>query len=225
MKEKNISKRRKIAYGLLSAVLVLAVGALAVFFAIGPVSPDTEGKVPTESSKPDTSVDKPSDSVTPPGAEKPDDPSEDDPKEPVVEIITFLLPVSGGTAIKDYTDGTVVYSNTLGIYTGHLAMDFAGAEGADVIAAYGGTVESITTAYLKGTTVTIDHGKGLKTVYNSIEPIEGLASGQKVEKGQVIGKVSTNNKQEYKDGPHLHFEVWENGESISPLKYLTVEEK
>ena len=34
MKEKNISKRRKIAYGLLSAVLVLAVGALAVFFAI-----------------------------------------------------------------------------------------------------------------------------------------------------------------------------------------------
>ncbi|MBQ3166493.1 MAG: M23 family metallopeptidase, partial [Clostridia bacterium] len=75
------------------------------------------------------------------------------------------------------------------------------------------------------TTVTIDHGKGLKTVYNSIEPIEGLASGQKVEKGQVIGKVSTNNKQEYKDGPHLHFEVWENGESISPLKYLTVEEK
>ena len=46
-----------------------------------------------------------------------------------------------------------------------------------------------------------------------------------VKQGDVIGTVSENNKQEYKDGPHLHFEVIENDKNISPMKYLTVEEK
>ena len=69
------------------------------------------------------------------------------------------------------------------------------------------------------------HGNNLKTVYNSIEVKDGLVEGANVEQGFVIGYVSDNNRQEYKDGPHLHFEVWENGEKISPYKYITVSEK
>ena len=46
-----------------------------------------------------------------------------------------------------------------------------------------------------------------------------------VEKGDVIATVAEPNGKEYKDGAHLHFEVFENGQNIDPSKYLTLEEK
>ena len=127
--------------------------------------------------------------------------------------------------ICDYTATSVVYNKTLGIYTGHLAIDFSAKQGAEVKAVFDGTIESIVTTYLTGTTVTVAHANNVKTVYNSIDLPENLSIGQTVKQGDVIGYVSDNNKQEYKDGPHLHFEVYENNAKISPYKYLAISEK
>ena len=147
------------------------------------------------------------------------------PASPTVKEIAFVLPVENGEVMKEYTAASVVYNKTLGVYTGHMALDIGGADNANVLAAYDGRVESVVTSYLEGTSVTVDHGNGLKTVYNSIEVAEGVDVGKVLNKGDVIGTISTNNRQEYKDGPHLHFEVWENGSKISPYKYLTIDEK
>ena len=144
--------------------------------------------------------------------------------KPTVTVIVFDMPVNG-TIIKEYTGASVVYNQTLGLYTGHKAIDFLADEGTQVKCSYDGVVESITTSNLQGTTITVDHGNNLKTVYNSIEPIENLAQGQQVSRGEVIGTVSLNNRTEYKDGAHLHFEVIENGVKIDPQKYLLLEEK
>lgn len=229
MSDKVKSKKQRAIYYSLIAVMVLAIGLITVIaVAQNNKSNDlankdsnsvsdsnsTSDQKPDESSKPDP---------TPGDEDKPN--NEDTPNTPVVEVVSFIMPVVNGTLIKEYTDNTIVYSSTLGIYTGHMGMDFAGAEGAQVVAVYKGTVSEITTSYLTGTTVVVDHGNGIKTVYNSIEVNESLKQGDKVEKGSVLGVISTNNKQEYKDGAHLHFEVFENNEKISPLKYLTVEEK
>ena len=62
-------------------------------------------------------------------------------------------------------------------------------------------------------------------MYNSIEVNEDIVIGKTLNKGDAIGVISTNNKLEYKDGAHLHFEVLENGEKIDPYKYLLTEEK
>ena len=145
-------------------------------------------------------------------------------EKPTVTVIVFDMPVNG-TIIKEYTGASVVYNQTLGLYTGHKAIDFLADEGTQVKCSYDGVVESITTSNLQGTTITVDHGNNLKTVYNSIEPIENLAQGQQVSRGEVIGTVSLNNRTEYKDGAHLHFEVIENGVKIDPQKYLLLEEK
>ncbi len=222
MTEKVKSKKQRIIYYSILAVMLLLIGIVTVIAITqsgrqdvsldNPAQSDDTGTSGSGSSGDDQNVDKPDD-----GQKEPD--------KPVVEVISFITPVKGGTCSKEFTDNTLVYSSTLGVYTGHSGMDFSAAEGADVVAVYKGTVKEITTSYLQGTTVKIDHGNGLFTVYNSIEPTETLKVGDSLKQGDVIGKISTNNKQEYKDGAHLHFEVIENKTVISPLKYLTVEEK
>ncbi len=153
----------------------------------------------------------------------PDDPVV--PDTPVVSLIIFDLPVKDAVVLKEYVGASVVYNQTIGAYTGHKAIDFAGEEGQSVFACYSGVVESIVTSKLEGTTITIDHSNGLKSVYNSVEVAENIETGAIVEKGDVIGYMSTNNKTEYLDGPHLHFEVVENGKKIDPSKYLITEDK
>lgn len=152
------------------------------------------------------------------------DKEEDNTQKPVVSVIVFDMPVNG-TIIKDYVATSVVYNQTLGLYSGHKAIDFGAEEGTKVMAVYGGTIESIVTSKLEGVTLTLDHGNGLKSVYNSIEVNENLEVGASVNKGDELGVVSTNNRTEYKDGAHLHFEVLENGVKVDPYKYLLTEEK
>lgn len=161
------------------------------------------------------SVENPSDSViTPPEEEL----------NPVQKPIEFIMPVEKPTSIGEYGD-TMVYNSTLGRFTSHLAIDFYASEGSDVYAVFDGTILSVENTFLQGTTITIDHGNGLYTIYNSLADGDSVSVGQMVKQGDVIGQVSTTNRQEYKDGAHVHFQVKENGELINPEKYLAFEEK
>lgn len=153
------------------------------------------------------------------GEEKPDD-SDNKPT-----VIVFSTPLENGTMTTAFTENSVIFNKTLQAYTGHMGVDFVGESNAKVLCAYDGTIESITTEYLYGTTVIVKHENGLKTVYNSIDADENLKVGQTVKKGDALGVASDNNKQEYKDGAHLHFEVYENGKRINPEKYLLTDEK
>ena len=209
---------KNIYYFVLGFILVAAIGVTLALVLSG-----NDGIIDTI----DTGdvVEKPDSSVTKPDPiDKPDDKPNPDDSKPTVKV-SFVMPVDNATIINDYTAASVSFNKTLGIYTGHLAIDFSAAAGSKVKAVYAGTVESVTTSYLTGTTVTVLHDNGIKTVYNSIEADESVKTGLKVTQGQVLGTISDNNKQEYKDGPHLHFEVYENGKKISPYKYLSVSEK
>lgn len=145
-------------------------------------------------------------------------------EKPVVEIISFIMPVENATSIVEYSE-QLVFNSTLNRYNAHQAMDFFAPEGTNVYAVYDGKVESVTNELLQGTTVVIDHGNGLKTVYNSLLDADSVLVGQQVSKGDIIGQVSSSNRQEHKSGSHLHFEVIENGQAINPNKYLTLDEK
>jgi murein DD-endopeptidase MepM/ murein hydrolase activator NlpD len=134
------------------------------------------------------------------------------------------MPVESSSEYGEYAD-TMVFNQTLNRFESHKAIDFFAEEGAPVVAVYDGTVESVTNTLLHGTTIIIDHGNGLKSIYNSLADGDGVVAGQTVSQGDVIGEVSSTNRQEYKDGPHLHFAVQENGEIIDPAKYLTFSEK
>jgi peptidase M23 len=107
-----------------------------------------------------------------------------------------------------------------------MGIDMSAEAGAEVFAARTGTIESIYTSdVLVGTQIIIDHGDGIKSVYEYVTAKEGLKAGDKVNKGDVIATVAEANGKEYKDGAHLHFEIFENGKNVDPAKYLTLEEK
>ena len=212
--------KRNLYYFLIGASLIIIATIIAIVLSTGNPS---SGKVEESSKLPQDSASEelPSQSEpdsTPESTEKPSD-------KPTDSKIVFTLPVSSGSLLNNYTSSTVVFNQTLGVYTGHMGVDFGAEAGSEVLCAYEGTVESITSSYLQGTTVVVSHGNGLKTVYNSIDAEENLKEGQKVTAGEVIGFVSDNNRQEYKDGPHLHFEVLLNGERVDPNDYLMMAEK
>lgn len=157
----------------------------------------------------------------------PSDPTispDDQNTQPVQKPVVFVMPVSSPTSISEYTT-TMVYNSTLNRYSSHLAIDFFAPEGTAVVAVYDGVISSIESTFLQGTTITIDHGNGLYSIYNSLADGDDVVVGQKVSQGEQIGEVSVSNRQEYKAGAHLHFEVRENGEIIDPIKYLAYEEK
>ena len=146
------------------------------------------------------------------------------PSTPVDKVVTFIMPVADATEIGEYSE-TMVFNSQLKRYSAHKAIDFFAPEGTSVYACYEGTIESVENTLLQGTTVVIDHGNGLKTVYNSLSGENVITVGKKVKQGDVIGYVSVTNRQESGLGAHLHFEVIENGENIDPAKYLSLEEK
>ena len=170
-------------------------------------------------------VNNPSDDVNNP-SDNPEDTNGDggSVEQPVDAPVEFISPVLNPTAIEEYSD-QMVFNSTLNRYSAHKAIDFFAPEGSDVLAVFDGTVVSVENTLLTGTTIVIDHGNGLQTVYNSLEDVELVNVGQKVKKGDVIGAVSSSNKQEYKSGAHLHFEVLENGQAVDPVKYLNLDLK
>ena len=219
---KRIGFFRRNAVYIILAFCVLAVGlSLTLILTHGGNSAgDGTGQVtPIDPDKPEPDT---PDNPDKPEPSTPDNP--DKPSEPVTKTIEFVMPIASAKEITAYTE-TLCYSETLGRFASHKAVDFFCDEGTTVVAVEDGTVESVTKDLLKGVTVVIDHGDGLKTTYNSLAEDPAVKKGQSVKKGDKIGEASVTNRQEYKSGAHLHFEVSEKGVSVDPAKYLTFDEK
>lgn len=144
---------------------------------------------------------------------------ENPPDEPVIVVTTFAMPLSNVDVTKTYTFDR---NETLkGIWEYHTGIDLKADAGTPVSCCLDGTVESVTVGHqLFGTTITVLHDNGLKTVYRFVDARENLKAGDKVKRGEVIGTVADPNGREADDGAHLHFEVYENGVMSDPEDYL-----
>ncbi|MCE5286475.1 MAG: peptidoglycan DD-metalloendopeptidase family protein [Pelosinus sp.] len=103
-----------------------------------------------------------------------------------------------------------------GTYIGHTGIDIAADYNDPVRAADGGIVISAGWYGGYGNAVIIDHGNGMTTLYGHNTSL-AVSEGQRVSKGQVISYAgSTGNST----GPHVHFEVRQNGTPVNPLNFL-----
>ena len=98
----------------------------------------------------------------------------------------------------------------------HPGIDIAGNYGDPVYASAAGDVEEAGWNGGYGRYIKISHGNGYETAYGHMSSI-AVSSGDSVKKGDVIGYVGSSG---YSTGPHLHFEVLLNGQTVNPLKIL-----
>ena len=98
----------------------------------------------------------------------------------------------------------------------HRGLDFAGKYGNEVIAVGDGVVSWSGDRYGFGNLVEIKHGNGYVTRYAHNQ--ENLvAVGEQVSQGQTIALMGSSGRS---TGPHVHFEVWRNGQAVDPAKYI-----
>ena len=98
----------------------------------------------------------------------------------------------------------------------HLAVDYAAPTGTPVYAASDGVI--VTRAYGTGAGyyVKIRHNSVYSTVYMHFSKFGNYNVGDYVRQGDVIGYVGSTG---WSTGPHLHYEIHENGQKIDPLKF------
>lgn len=125
-----------------------------------------------------------------------------------------LWPTEGGEISSYFGFRIDPFGGSYGDY--HPGLDIANTYGAPIYAAAGGTVEMAQWNGGYGQYVSIAHENGMETAYGHMSAI-AVVSGQTVRRGEVIGYVGSTGAS---TGPHVHFEVKENGEVVNPLRFV-----
>lgn len=135
--------------------------------------------------------------------------------------------IAVGTANSSAASGGLMTPLTSYTYTSgfkfrwdhwHKGVDLATPVGSPVYAADGGTVLTAQTSDSYGNYIVIDHGNGLQTLYAHNSALL-VRVGDTVSKGtQIALSGNTGNST----GPHLHFEVHQNGTAVNPEWYLVL---
>lgn len=131
----------------------------------------------------------------------------------------WVWPVEGEVS-REYSVDALKYDVTMADWRTHDGLDIAAEMGAPVCAAADGTVADIKNDELYGTTVTIDHGAGMKTVYSNLEATPTVSAGDKVSAGDTIGAVGSSAICEVSQEPHVHVALIKDGNSVNPQNYL-----
>ncbi|MDB9491305.1 M23 family metallopeptidase [Dolichospermum circinale CS-534/05] len=135
----------------------------------------------------------------------------------------FLTPNAGRTStrygVRRYYNG--VFANDY--Y--HRGLDYAGAAGSSVTAPAAGRVALVGTVSqgfrVHGNVIGIDHGQGVVSIFMHLSGIN-VQEGDFVKAGQKIGTVGSTGAS---TGPHLHWGLYVNGQSVDPLPWKSQEIK
>ena len=104
----------------------------------------------------------------------------------------------------------------LGFTKMHTGTDFAAPKGTPIMASGDGIVIKSSWCGGGGNCVKIKHNSTYQTVYAHMSKFgRGIKKGVRVKQGQIIGYVGSTGLS---TGPHLHYEVIENGRKINSQK-------
>ena len=104
----------------------------------------------------------------------------------------------------------------LGFNKMHKGTDFAAREGTPVMASGDGKIIRSRWCGGGGNCVKIKHNSTYSTVYAHLSKFgSGIKEGVRVKQGRIIGYVGSTGMS---TGPHLHYEVIENGKKINSQK-------
>ena len=158
--------------------------------------------------------------VAPVVAAAPAAPPKDDTDQQIAAIGPSMRPlVSQFNAVWPTAGEITTYFGEVGRFSprGHSGLDIAAPEGTAVVAADEG---EILKAYWNedgyGGLVIVGHPSGYETWYGHLDRFD-VDKGDQVKRGQEIGLMGSTG---YSTGPHLHFEVRQDGQVCDPLTLL-----
>ena len=148
----------------------------------------------------------------------------DSPEPSAPDHPTPPLSAKGNKAIVGRKEGTLKWPVRGVLYARfgrkgkepHDGIDLAAPAGTPVKTAGEGTVLFAGEQKGYGLIVIIEHPKGMVTLYAHNRDLR-VKGGQKVREGQVISTVGDSGAT---SGPHLHFEVRQDGNPVDPLDHL-----
>ena len=113
---------------------------------------------------------------------------------------------------------TVWKGNPYGVINGkmHSGIDIPAEQGVVILAAADGTVTETGFDPVRGNYLVLDHGDGLTTLYAHCRNVE-VKAGDTVQDGEMVAAVGSTGMS---TGPHLHFEVRQDGEAQNPVAYF-----
>ncbi len=131
-------------------------------------------------------------------------------------VMMWPLPARWGedSLTSDYGGRTHPITGDWRVHTG---IDIGADGGTPIYAAADGKVFYSGWLGGYGNTIQIMHGDGISTLYGHMSAYGNYGDGDYVSTGDVIGYVGTTGNS---TGNHLHFEVRENGNHVSPWNYL-----
>ena len=131
----------------------------------------------------------------------------------------YIWPVSGQIENIHSVDA-LVYNRTMADWRTHDGVDISAQIGDVVLSVSAGKVSKVYDDDMFGTTVVIDHGNGVCSIYSNLAASPTVSVGQGVGIGEIIGAVGNTALCEAGEVSHLHFAMTKNGESIDPTGFL-----
>jgi len=102
----------------------------------------------------------------------------------------------------------------------HFGVDIVTSNNAPVKAASEGTVIFAEWTAETGNVIILEHSYGLLSIYKHNSSLT-KGQGEKVRKGEVI--ATSGSTGEFTTGPHLHFELWSEGQPLNPAEFIDFE--
>jgi murein DD-endopeptidase MepM/ murein hydrolase activator NlpD len=105
-----------------------------------------------------------------------------------------------------------------GQYGIHRGIDLAAPEGTEVYAVRAGTVVEIGEDPILGKYVIVSHDNNWVSLYGHLSVVETSLRAE-LRSGGLLGRVGTTGQS---TGPHLHFELRRNGQSVDPARLFGI---
>ena len=141
---------------------------------------------------------------------------------PAPGVLKTASPVSGDT-IGAYAMDCLSYNETTRDWRVHNGVDLAAEEGTPVGAAAEGTVYTTYEDDTLGFTVVLRHAGGYTTRYSSLREDVPVKAGDVVTLGQTIGYAGETALVETVMGPHVHFSVSYQDQSMDPAEFFSLQ--
>ena len=131
-------------------------------------------------------------------------------------------PAEDNNILKEFSNGNLTYSATMGDWRTHEGTDFKMEVGSNVKSVSDGVVKDVYNDPRYGNTVVIEHIPGFIAYYSGLDENNLIEKGKKVQSGENIGTIGKI-PCEIADPTHLHFSIFKDSKFIDPMIILDKE--